>query len=60
MARLRELRARGDRGAVATEYAVATVAACGIGGILVNLLSGEKVQSMLWNAIRGAFSAVLG
>lgn len=36
-----------QRGAATAEYAVATVAACGFGGILIALLKSEAVQDLL-------------
>jgi hypothetical protein len=38
------------------EYAVATVAACGFGGVLVKLLSSQHVVDMLLKAVAKAFS----
>jgi hypothetical protein len=55
MARLRSIRARGDAGMATAEYAVATVAACGFGGVLIKLLTSGPVVSMLVKAITSAF-----
>lgn len=38
------------------EYAVGTVAAAGLGGLLIKLLSSPEVQSLLWSVIQRAFS----
>jgi hypothetical protein len=37
------------------EYAVATVAACGFGGLLVKLLSSQPVVDLLLKAVTKAF-----
>jgi hypothetical protein len=47
MARLRAIRARRDDGMATAEYAVATVAACGFGGVLVKLLTSGPVVGLL-------------
>ena len=56
MGRLREIRARGEHGVATAEYAVATVAACGFGGVLIKLLSSQPVRELLLKAIRSALS----
>jgi hypothetical protein len=56
MARLREIRARREDGMATAEYAVATVAACGFGGILIKILSSPSVTSLIVDAVRKAFS----
>ena len=56
MARLRTIRARGEDGVATAEYAVATVAACGFGGVLVKLLTSQPVVSMLLKTLEKAFS----
>jgi hypothetical protein len=38
------------------EYAVGTVAACGFGGGLIELLTSDGVVSLLGDVIRNAFS----
>jgi galactokinase len=40
-------RALSQRGAATAEYAIATVAACGFGGILIALLKSDAVQALL-------------
>jgi hypothetical protein len=59
MARLRiikaRIRARGEDGVATAEYAVATVAACGFGGVLVKLLSSDSVANLLMKALTKAF-----
>lgn len=38
-----------ERGLTTAEYAVGTCAAVGLGGLLVKLLSSEKMADLLWN-----------
>ncbi|MDQ1712318.1 MAG: hypothetical protein QOE45_1768 [Frankiaceae bacterium] len=56
MERLRRMRDRGDDGMATAEYAVATVAACGLGGVLVKLLTSPTVVQLLVKVISRAFS----
>ena len=46
-------------GMTTAEYAVGTVAACGFGGLLLQLLTSDSVLSLLRDVIRNAFSAFL-
>ena len=50
---------RRDDGMATAEYAVATVAACGFGGILYKLLSSEAVLDLLMDLIKRALGFVL-
>jgi hypothetical protein len=43
----RRRRRPSERGAATAEYAVATVAACGFGGILIALLQSGAMQTLL-------------
>jgi hypothetical protein len=52
-------RSGGDAGMATAEYAVATVAACGFGGILYKLLSSEAVLDLLMDLIKRALGFVL-
>ena len=45
-----------DKGMTTAEYAVGTVAVCGLGGVLIKLLSSEKFADLLWQVISTAFS----
>jgi len=45
-----------DEGMTTAEYAVGTVAACGFGGLLLELLTSDGILSLLGDVIRGAFS----
>jgi hypothetical protein len=56
MARPHRLRERRDAGMATAEYAVATVAACGFGGVLVKLLTSPTVVQLLVKLITKAFS----
>lgn len=56
MARFRITRPRGEAGVATAEYAVATVAACGFGGVLIKLLSSQPVMTMLERVIAKAFN----
>jgi hypothetical protein len=42
------------------EYAVGTVAAAGLGGILIKLLSSDSVRELIWAALQSAFKAIFG
>lgn len=52
--RARVLRSRADAGMTTAEYAVGTVAACGFGGLLYKILTGDAVATMLRNLIERA------
>lgn len=56
MARTLITRPRGDDGVATAEYAVATVAACGFGGVLIKLLSSQPVMNLLVKAVTKALS----
>ena len=53
-ARLQELRS--DAGMATAEYAVATVAACGFGGILYKVITSPEILGLVANVIGKAFS----
>ena len=38
------------------EYAVGTVAAAGLGGLLLKMLTSPEVQELLWSIVQQAFS----
>ncbi|MCA1822962.1 MAG: DUF4244 domain-containing protein [Mycobacteriales bacterium] len=58
MRRVRELASSADAGMATAEYAVATVAACGFGGILYKLLTSETVQHLIERVITKALSTL--
>ena len=45
-----------DVGAATAEYAIATMAAVGLAGVLVGILKGNVVQQLLTNLITGALT----
>jgi hypothetical protein len=45
-----------EQGMSTAEYAVGTVAVCGLGGVLIKLLSSDKFADLLWTVISKAFS----
>ena len=56
MTRFDAMQQQHDDGMVTAEYAVGTVAACGFGGVLYQLLTNDSVLKLLTDAIRKAFS----
>jgi hypothetical protein len=46
-----------DRGMTTAEYAVGTVAAAGIGGVLIKLLTSTEVRNLIWKVMSTALSA---
>ena len=52
--------AREDRGMTTVEYGVCTVAAAGLGGVLIKLLTSDQVKDVLWTLIRSAVAAFVG
>ena len=51
---------RKDDGLSTAEYAVGTVAAAGLGGILIKLLTSPEVRELLWGVISHAFQSIFG
>lgn len=51
---------RDDSGMTTVEYAVGTVAAASLGGILLKMLSSSDFQNLLWKILEKAFSAIFG
>jgi hypothetical protein len=45
-----------DTGMTTAEYAVGTIAAAGLGGILLKLLTSPEFQALIWKIIQSAFS----
>lgn len=52
--------AREDEGMATVEYAVGTVAAAGLGGLLIKLLSSDEVRNLIWSVISNALSSFFG
>lgn len=49
-----------ESGMTTVEYAVGTVAAASLGGILLKMLSSSDFQNLLWKILERAFSAIFG
>jgi hypothetical protein len=45
-----------DSGLTTAEYAVGTIAAAGLGGVLLKLLTNPEVQDLIWKIIQQAFN----
>lgn len=45
-----------DEGMTTAEYAVGTVAAAGLGGLLLKMLTSPEVQELIWTIVQRAFS----
>lgn len=49
-----------DDGLSTAEYAVGTVAAAGLGGVLIKLLTSPEVRELIWGVLSKAFSSLVG
>ena len=49
-----------DDGLSTAEYAVGTVAAAGLGGVLIKLLTSSEVRDLIWNVLNKALSSFFG
>ncbi len=49
-----------ESGMTTVEYAVGTVAAASLGGILLKMLSSTEIQALIWKVIERAFSSIFG
>lgn len=47
-----------ERGLTTAEYAVGTVAAAGLGGVLIKLLTSDTVRNLLWELMKQALQSV--
>ncbi len=45
-----------EEGMTTAEYAVGTVAAAGLGGLLLKMLTSPEVQELFWSIVQQAFS----
>jgi hypothetical protein len=45
-----------DKGMTTAEYAVGTVAAAGLGGVLIKLLMSAEVRNLIWKIMNSALS----
>ena len=44
-----------EQGMTTAEYAVGTVAAAGLGGVLLKMLTSPEVQDLIWKIVQQAF-----
>lgn len=51
---------RNEDGLSTAEYAVGTVAAAGLGGVLIKLLTSTEVRDLIWSVVSKAFSSMFG
>lgn len=51
---------RSDAGLSTAEYAVGTVAAAGLGGVLIKILTSPEVRELIWNVLSNAFKSLFG
>ena len=49
-----------EDGMSTAEYAVGTVAAAGLGGVLIKLLTSPEVRDLIWNVLSNAFKSLFG
>lgn len=49
-----------EDGLSTAEYAVGTVAAAGLGGVLIKLLTSTEVRDLIWSVLSKAFGAMFG
>lgn len=47
---------KNQEGMTTAEYAVGTVAAAGLGGLLLKMLTSPEVQDLIWKIVQQAFS----
>lgn len=47
---------RNEEGMTTAEYAVGTVAAAGLGGLLLKMLTSPEVQDLIWKIVQQAFN----
>ena len=47
-----------DSGMTTAEYAVGTIAAAGLGGLLIKIFTSPEMQDLIWKMIQQAFSYV--
>ena len=51
---------RSDAGLSTAESAVGTVAAAGLGGVLIKILTSPEVRELIWNVLSNAFKSLFG
>ena len=52
--------ARDEQGMTTAEYAVGTVAAAGLGGLLIKILTSSEMHALIWGLVQSAFSHFFG
>ncbi len=45
-----------EQGMTTAEYAVGTVAAAGLGGVLIKILTSSEVRNLIWKVMSSALS----
>ena len=58
LAATRRLRTSADEGMATAEYAVATVAACGFGGVLYKVITDDAVAGLMLKVVKRAFTVM--
>ncbi len=51
---------KSEDGMSTAAYAVGTVAAAGLGGILIKLLTSGEVRDLIWGVLSRAFQSIFG
>ncbi|CAB4332980.1 unannotated protein [freshwater metagenome] len=51
---------KSDDGMTTAEYAVGTVAAAGLGGLLIKIITSTEMKDLIWTIFRQAFGYVFG
>ena len=54
----RRIRTSADDGMATAEYAVATVAACGFGGVLYKVITDDAVADLMLKVVKRAFTVM--
>ncbi|MFM1818438.1 MAG: hypothetical protein RIS61_36 [Actinomycetota bacterium] len=49
-----------ESGMTTVEYAIGTVAAASLGGMLLKMFGSPEIQSLIWKVIEKAFSGIFG
>ena len=49
-----------EHGLTTAEYAVGTVAAAGLGGLLIKLVTSDEARNLLWSLLTTALTLVIG
>lgn len=51
---------RQDDGMTTAEYAIGTIAAAGLGSVLLKLLTSDEMKAIVWSLLEKAFSVLFG